>query len=266
MELKQDTRLLLPGGRRGITLGGDCRAGHRRRCPVAEAEAPLFLGEGVWLECRRTGMGTFIGQGTRIRRTEEIGRFTTIGENCIIGAPFREFSGIISTSYPVRDPSVAWCRDFFSVSRPPSTGSWNRPLTVIGNDVLVGDGALICQGVSLGDGSVVAPGSVVTADVPPYAVAAGSPAKLYSRRFEPEEVRRLLRLQWWNYGTALLKDADLNERQTDRLLDVLEEKAEGCRQIPFMEQGIVFRYSGNLFSIYSMEDGQRKLIFQLPDR
>lgn len=55
--------------------------------------------------------------------------------------------------------------------------------TMIGRDVWIGQGALILRGVTIGDGAVVGARSVVTHDVPPYAVVAGTPARLIRERF-----------------------------------------------------------------------------------
>ena len=47
----------------------------------------------------------------------------------------------------------------------------------LGNNVWVGDSAIICKGVSIGDNSIIGAGAVVTKDVPPNKVYAGNPAK-----------------------------------------------------------------------------------------
>jgi acetyltransferase-like isoleucine patch superfamily enzyme len=52
----------------------------------------------------------------------------------------------------------------------------------IGSDVLIGAGATLLDGCDVGDGAVVGAGSLVTGDVPPYAVVAGVPAKVISSR------------------------------------------------------------------------------------
>ena len=57
---------------------------------------------------------------------------------------------------------------------------------VIGNDVWIGANAFIKCGVTVGDGCVVAAGSVVTKDVPSYAVVGGVPAKIIKYR-DPEK-------------------------------------------------------------------------------
>jgi acetyltransferase-like isoleucine patch superfamily enzyme len=50
--------------------------------------------------------------------------------------------------------------------------------TTIGRDVWLGAGVAVLGGVTIGDGCVVAAGSVVTRDLPPYAVAVGVPARV----------------------------------------------------------------------------------------
>lgn len=68
----------------------------------------------------------------------------------------------------------------------------------IGNDVWIGMGARILSGVTIGDGAVVAAFSVVTADVSPYAIVAGNPAREIRHRFTDEQIVRLLELAWWD--------------------------------------------------------------------
>ncbi|WP_347289867.1 CatB-related O-acetyltransferase [Kluyvera georgiana] len=77
---------------------------------------------------------------------------------------------------------------------------------VIGNDVWIADGALIKPGVLIGDGAVIAANSVVTKDVPPYAIVAGVPARVIKYRFSKSVINELLELKWWNYKFIDLPD------------------------------------------------------------
>jgi virginiamycin A acetyltransferase len=71
--------------------------------------------------------------------------------------------------------------------------------TTVGNDVWIGMQATILPGVTIGDGAIVAAMSVVSADVPPYAVVAGNPARVVKMRFDDDTIGRLLAVAWWNW-------------------------------------------------------------------
>lgn len=78
----------------------------------------------------------------------------------------------------------------------------NKGDTVIGPDVWVGNGATIMPGVTIGAGAIIAAASVVTRDVPPYAVAGGNPAQVVRSRFDDATVARLLDIAWWDWDAA----------------------------------------------------------------
>lgn len=71
--------------------------------------------------------------------------------------------------------------------------------TLIGNDVWIGYKATIMAGVHIGDGAIIASGSMVTSDVPPYAIVGGNPAKVIRKRFSDEKIQKLCSLQWWDW-------------------------------------------------------------------
>lgn len=70
----------------------------------------------------------------------------------------------------------------------------------VGNNVWVGDAAILLSGVSVGNGAVIAAGAVVTRDVPAFAIVGGAPARLIRMRFDEEEIARLTELAWWNWS------------------------------------------------------------------
>ena len=69
------------------------------------------------------------------------------------------------------------------------------------NDVWIGQDAIIMSGITIGNGAVVAAGSIVTHDVPAYAVVGGVPAKIIKYRFTQEIIEKLNKLEWWNLDT-----------------------------------------------------------------
>jgi tetrahydrodipicolinate N-succinyltransferase len=90
----------------------------------------------------------------------------------------------------------------------------------IGNDVWTGHNVNILPGVSVDDGAVIGAGSVVTKDVPPYAIVAGVPAQVRRMRFPERTIERLLRLKWWELELSEL--SGLPFRDIDRCLDRVE--------------------------------------------
>ena len=77
-------------------------------------------------------------------------------------------------------------------------GETKENYVIIGNDVWIGKGAKIMEGVTIGDGAIVAAYAVVTKDVPPYAIVGGIPAKLIRYRFDSKDIEWLLELKWWD--------------------------------------------------------------------
>lgn len=76
----------------------------------------------------------------------------------------------------------------------------------IGNDVWIGQRAMIMGGVKIGNGAVVGAGAIVTKDVPPYAIVGGVPAKIIRYRFSEEVISKLEKSKWWELPDAVLKE------------------------------------------------------------
>ena len=83
--------------------------------------------------------------------------------------------------------------------------------TVIGNDVWIGQNAVILPGVQIGDGAIIGANSVVGSNVAPYTIVIGNPAKVLRKRFDEELTDLLLRFKWW--------DKSIDE--IDRLIPIL---------------------------------------------
>ena len=70
--------------------------------------------------------------------------------------------------------------------------------TVIGNDVWIGQNAVVLPGVHIGDGAIIGANSVVGSDVDPYTIVVGNPAKPLRKRFDDELIELLLKFKWWD--------------------------------------------------------------------
>ncbi|WP_199856406.1 CatB-related O-acetyltransferase [Lunatibacter salilacus] len=69
----------------------------------------------------------------------------------------------------------------------------------IGNDVWIGAQCIVLSGARIGDGAIIGANSVVSGEIPPYAIAVGTPAKVIKYRFSPEVIELLIKLKWWEW-------------------------------------------------------------------
>jgi len=70
----------------------------------------------------------------------------------------------------------------------------------IGNDVWIGDSAILLSGISIGDGAIIAAGAVIASSVPPYAIVAGNPARIIRYRFSDRKIDELMSIKWWDWS------------------------------------------------------------------
>jgi virginiamycin A acetyltransferase len=121
----------------------------------------------------------------------EIGRFCQIadGVQFVTASANHRHDGI--STYP-----FAVMQGEFS-NRPSMPGP--GPDTIVGHDVWIGTGATILPGSHVGTGVIIAAGSVVRGHVPPYAIVAGNPVKILRKRFDDEEVKRIMAVAWWTW-------------------------------------------------------------------
>ena len=134
-----------------------------------------------------------------------------IGKFCSIAPEVEIFLGM--------NHRLDWCSTYpFSSPVPQVSNLWPEAADIkgfpsshgdvtIGNDVWVGLGATVLSGVTVGDGAVLGAKSVVTGDVPPYAVAAGNPARIVKTRFDEKTIEKLLTLQWWDWPVEKIRRA-----------------------------------------------------------
>lgn len=85
---------------------------------------------------------------------------------------------------------------------------------IIDDDVWIGYGSTIMSGVHIGQGAVIAAGSVVTKDVPPYAIVGGVPGRIIRFRFSEEMISELLKVDYSKFTKSMVKE-HIRELYTD---------------------------------------------------
>lgn len=160
------------------------------------------------------GYASYIANGSYIRNTK-IGRYSCIGKNVRIidvTHPTKKFVSIHPAFFAKNTVvGLSYVRE-----QKFEEFIWNKSnpqfSVVIGNDVWIGDGAMILGGHTVGNGAVIAAGAVVTKDVKPYEIVAGVPAKVIGYRFEKEKIAFLEKNQWWNNDEKwIIQNADAFE-------------------------------------------------------
>ena len=131
----------------------------------------------------------------------------TIGRYCSIAHSVRRMGSVHPAEWVSTHPFAYagdWFRDhaYYGYQRDdfvPARFDNSGAGVAIGNDVWIGEGVLVSGGVRIGDGAMLAARAVVTHDVPPYAIAAGVPARVRRYRFDEGTIRRLLAARWWRF-------------------------------------------------------------------
>jgi acetyltransferase-like isoleucine patch superfamily enzyme len=135
------------------------------------------------------GAYSYLSQNTLVNKTI-IGKFCSIGHGSYIG--LWEHNTAVSThSFYLYETSGGFVKGFRDYEKCAIT-------THVGNDVWIGANSVVLKGRTIGDGAIVGAGSIVTRDVPPYAIVAGNPARLIKYRFSPDDIAFLTHLQWWH--------------------------------------------------------------------
>ena len=107
-----------------------------------------------------------------------------IGDNFYMNAGCHILGEItIGDDVMIGPKTVIWGRDHGIKKDKPMREQehFKQPIT-IGNDVWIGANVTILKGVKISDGVVIGAGSVVTKDIPPYAIVVGNPAKIVKYR------------------------------------------------------------------------------------
>ena len=164
------------------------------------------------------GCHSYMNNGGYMRNDVFIGRYCSIGRRVTLGAGSHPVVGLGTHPLLVYGKGRAYNDEENEILG-------NRPVrsrhTVLGNDVWIGDGVVVLQGLRIGTGAVVGANAVVTKDVPDYAIVAGTPARVVRYRFPPEMIGTILASRWWNYPIEIVRSHSVNN-----LFDFIEEWQE----------------------------------------
>ncbi|QFY59810.1 CatB-related O-acetyltransferase [Rhizobium grahamii] len=151
--------------------------------------------------CGLTSIGLLSYSYSPLPEPMKVGRYCSISSGLTFLDSYHPLDLVTTSIITFRSKSVL-CRDFTNAEQVSKYG-WdihgNKPYPTLENDVWIGRDCTLQMGIRLGTGSVVAANSVVTKDVPPFAIVGGNPAKIIRYRFDEATIAKLLESEWWNY-------------------------------------------------------------------
>lgn len=157
-----------------------------------------------------------VNLGTNLLRTVKIGNFCSIAPNVqfiINPHNYRFFS------------TWGWQRFEYNEFEYP----WEKKTKiVVEDDVWIGQGAVILGGATLHQGCVIGAGSIVSCDVPPYAIFAGG--KVINYRFDSQICEKLLKIDYSKINSSVIKNIrgwhkiEIDKTNVDVLLEALPLK------------------------------------------
>jgi acetyltransferase-like isoleucine patch superfamily enzyme len=132
-----------------------------------------------------------------------VGKYNSIGRDCNFFLHANHRPDWVTTSSQLLGPVTNEIADLhMTMGHPACKGD-----ITIENDVWIGANSTIMSGVTIHNGAIVAAGSVVTKDVPPYAIVAGNPGKIVKFRFTEDQIKDLLEISWWNWNEDKIKES-----------------------------------------------------------
>lgn len=212
------------------TIGAHCELLEGTDIVESELGSEIFVDKYTRIEHSR------LGDRVRLERNNQIvysslGRYCYTGANTVIKnvqmGSFNSVAWNVSIGGNTHDLNHVTTHSFLVYPKWEMGGNGNWASAAekcqIENDVWIGAGANILRGVTIGSGAVVGASSVVTKDVPPYAIVVGNPARIVRMRCKEEWAERLLRLKWWELPEAVIRDnfelfkAELTEEVLQRM-------------------------------------------------
>jgi len=135
----------------------------------------------------------------------EAGKYCSIGRDCNFFLHANHRPDWITTSSQLWGPVTEDIANLhMSMGHPSCKGN-----ITIGNDVWIGAKSTIMSGVKISDGAVIGAGSVVSRDVPPYAIVVGNPAKVIKYRFTEGQIESLLKIKWWEWNEDKIREESM---------------------------------------------------------
>lgn len=186
-------------------------------------EIPLLT---ACLESLSVGRCTYVSGAVKaigLNGNLSIGRYCSIAGklSLICGDGYHQYNKISTYPFPFRAP---FNENNIAKKLYPDNACFPTTKLCIGNDVWIGEDVLITKNIKVGNGAVIASQSVVTRDVPGFAIVAGNPAEIKKYRYGTEEIDMIEKIKWWDWPIEKINNnIEIFELTGDALKNKLRE-------------------------------------------
>lgn len=152
-----------------------------------------------YAELRESYLGeySYISQQSIVNKSK-IGKFVSIANGCYIGLWEHDIE-VSTHCFYLYEHAGHFVNGYTSYKKDVLE-------VTIENDVWIGANVVVLKGVHIGNGAIIGASSVVTKDVPDYAIVVGNPAKVLKYRYNVNEIKWLLALKWWDFSRKKIQE------------------------------------------------------------
>ena len=151
----------------------------------------------------------------------EIGNYVSIASGVTFLLGGNHYTNTITT-YPFKVM-------YFNETTPEAL---SKGKIIVEDDVWIGMNAMILSGVKIGKGAVIGAGSVVSKDIPPYAIAVGNPCKVVKYRFSENIINKIRELKFDNIDESLKEKlyTEVTESNVDELVEAITKNQKNKKK------------------------------------
>lgn len=146
---------------------------------IIREDVKIGEGSNIWHFCNLYGCE--VGKNTQVGSYSEIKENAVIGDNCRLQSYIFIPEGTKIGNGVFIGPNVTFLNDKYPTAKKAIGKKWNLESVVVEDNASIGGGAVILPGVRIGTGAFIGAGSVVTKNVPSYAIVYGNPARVMGK-------------------------------------------------------------------------------------
>jgi virginiamycin A acetyltransferase len=185
VQLYRDVRIL------GSEIERNCVVGDFSRITNSSLKGYNRIDRNSLVYHSEIGQFSYLGSGSVVMHSK-VGKFCSLSWGITIGPANHDYEYLTTHDFLYNN--------YYNLKPDVEPAVYNRfeKKTEIGNDVWIGTNVTVLNGVKIGDGAVIGANSIVTKDVPAYAIVIGNPGKVVRYRFDEKLIAELIQLKWWD--------------------------------------------------------------------